>query len=340
MGLRECGWGVMLMLASVARLAAAEVVEVPEAVAAVLESRHPKNVEDLRVLETHVLRIVDQSIPATVGVEVGRSIGSGVIVSDEGLVLTAGHVIGEAGREATIILPDGRRLSGLTLGASFEIDAGMIKITDPPSDLPFVPIVDKQRPSISHWVVATGQPGGTFNDRSPPVRLGRVLAGKKGWVCTDCTLVGGDSGGPLFNMRGEVTAIHTSIGPSVVYNFHVPVAMIQEDWQRLLDGEVWGDDEEESGPGRPLLGIKGRVQNNQCLVTQVFPGMPAKGAGIRVGDIILSIDKDEVHSFAEVARIVFAKHPGQTIRLRVERDGKPLEVKVVLSVVQAPSSDE
>lgn len=328
------------MLASFAHLQAAEVVDIPEDVARVLKSRHPKNVDDLRLLEAHVLQIVEQAIPATVGVEVGRSVGSGVIVSAEGLVLTAGHVIGKAGREATIVLPDGRRLSGLTLGASFEIDAGMVKITKPPADLPFVPMVDKQRPEVSQWVVATGQPGGTFDDRSPPIRLGRVLAGEEGWICTDCTLVGGDSGGPLFNMRGEVTAIHTSIGPSVVHNFHVPLAMIQEDWQRLLEGEVWGNEEDDSYVGRPLLGISGREQNNHCLVTRVFLNMPAQVAGIQVGDYILSIGENEVHSFADVAQVISTKRPGQTIRLRLERNGNSFEVEVVLSAVLSPAPDD
>ena len=330
MRIRDFSLSLMLVLGLVAQLPAAGVVEVSEEVAAVLESRHPKNVAELKTLEKHVREIVDQSIPATVGIEVGRSIGSGVIVNAEGLVLTAGHVIGGAGREAVILLPDGRKLEGVTLGASFEIDAGMVQITDPPVDLPFVPIADQKRPAISQWVVATGQPGGTFNDRSPPVRLGRILAGEEGWVCTDCTLVGGDSGGPLFNMHGEVTAIHTSIGPSVVHNFHVPVAMIQEDWQRLLKGDVWGP-----GIGRPLLGIAGRAENNHCLVTRVFQGLPARDAGIQVGDYILSVDEEEVHSFAEVARIIAKKRAGQTIQLRLERDGNPFEVEVVLSAVEA-----
>ena len=334
MRIREFSWSVLWVVFSVARLSAAEAVVVSDEMAAILESRHPKNVAELRALEEHVRAVVDQSIPATVGIEVGQSIGSGVIVNAKGLVLTAGHVIGRSGREAEILLPDGRKLPGVTLGASFEIDAGMIQITDPPEDLPYVPIAGKLHPEVSEWVVATGQPGGTFNDRSPPVRLGRILAGEEGWVCTDCTLVGGDSGGPLFNMRGEVTAIHTSIGPSVVHNFHVPVSMIREDWQRLLDGEVWGP-----GVGRPLLGIAGREENNHCLVTQVFPGLPAKDAGIQVGDLILSVDEVEVHSFDEVADKIAKMQPGQTVRLRIERDGNPFELEVVLSAVQIPRSD-
>ena len=258
-----------------------------------------------------------------------------MIVSQEGLVLTAGHVIGDVGREAMIILPDGREIPGVTLGVSYEIDAGMVQLTNPPDDIPFVPIVDKQRPEISQWVIATGQPGGTFNDRSPPVRIGRILAGEEGWVCTDCTLVGGDSGGPLFNMRGEVTAIHTSIGPSVVHNFHVPVSMIQEDWQRFLDGEVWGRIEEE----RPMLGITGRAENNHCLVTQVLDGMPAQAAGIQVGDLILSVDEAEVHSFADVARIIYSKRPGQAVRLVLERDGNRFELEIVLAAGKVPSAE-
>jgi len=328
MGLRVYSLSVVLVLFSAAGAAAAGVVEVSKEVEAVLESRHPKNVAELRTLEAHVRRVVEQSIPATVGIEVENSVGSGVIVNAKGLVLTAGHVIGDAGRDAIILLPDGRRLPGRTLGVNKEIDAGMVRINHPPADLPFVPIVAKTRPEISRWVVATGQPGGTYDDRSPPVRLGRILAGREGWVRTDCTLVGGDSGGPLFNMRGEVTAIHTSIGPSVNHNFHVPVAMIQEDWQRLL------------GKRRSILGIAGREQNNRCLVTRVFSGRPAQVAGIQAGDYILDFDNNEVHSFLDVKRLIDKKQPGQRILLRLERDGNPYEVEVVLSSADAPLAED
>ena len=333
-------WFVLLLL-PFSSSAAAERVEIPSAVAQVLESRHPRSASDLRLLESHIRAIVEHITPATVGIEVGQSIGSGVIIDASGLVLTAAHVIGQSNLPSTVVLPDGRRLKGRTLGASFEVDAGMVQIIQPPDDLPFVPIAESSRPEIGAWVVATGHPGGFFEDRSPPVRLGRVLAGEEGWICTDCTLVGGDSGGPLFDMHGAVTAIHTSIGPSIVHNFHVPVSLFRQDWQRLLEGEVWGGDADgdEHPAGRPVLGISGRTVDNHCLVTQVFPRLPAARAGVLVGDRILSVDGQQVNSFDQVARRVRAKLPGETMTLTIDRNGASIVLEVALSAIRAPLPD-
>lgn len=320
---------------------AAEKVEIPPALAKVLADRYPRGVEDLRLLETHVRKITEQALPATVGVDVGRNVGSGVIVSTDGLVLTAAHVIAHSRRKASILLTDGRRLPALTLGANHDIDAGLVRITDPPDDLPFVPISEGDSPEIGQWVVATGQPGGIFEDRSPPVRLGRVLAGENDWLCTDCTLVGGDSGGPLLNMNGEVTAIHTSIGPAVIHNFHVPIEMVQKSWKRLLVGEVWGGAIELEGVmAKPYLGISVQTKGGRCVITKVSPGSPAQQSGIRTDDIVTSIDGDPVNSVDDMMRILAGVRPFQLIHIIIERQGRNLLVEVELSAVPAPPPDE
>jgi serine protease Do len=332
-------FAVTLAVFMVAAAHAAEPLDVSPRLAEAVDRRYPRGVDDLREIEAQIQRIAEQVVPATVGIEVGQAVGSGVIVDAEGLVLSVGHVIGRSGRRATVVLPDGRRLPARTLGANHAIDAGMARITDPPDDLPFVPLVTEGvRPNLGDWVVATGQPGGMLDDRTPPVRLGRVLFGGDDWISTDCTLVGGDSGGPLFNMRGEVIALHTSIGPAVVYNFHVPLAAVQLYWQRLLDGEVWGgsDKDPEFDTIRPLLGIAGRDEENRCVITQVFPGLPAESRGVRPGDILLAVDGQNVTSFAEVARIVLDKEPGDMVRLQLERAGRTLQRNVVLSNIDQP----
>jgi len=258
-----------------------------------------------------------------------------VIVSADGLVLTAGHVIGKADRRAKVLLPDGRRLTAVTLGANHGIDAGMLQIENPPADLPFLPIA-KALPKIGEWVITLGQPGGTLDDRAPPLRLGRVLGGDDDWVCTDCTLVGGDSGGPLINLRGEVLAVHSSIGPKIVHNFHVPVVEIRKDWERLLAGEVWGNALTEviSSELRPLIGVAGHTDKGQCLLTEVFRGLPAFEAGMRPGDVILAVDGEAISTFDEVSQKVLQKRPGQKMRLKIERDGETAIVEVVLAGIR------
>ncbi|TWU23611.1 S1C family serine protease [Bythopirellula polymerisocia] len=320
------------------QLRAAEPLAFSPEVAGVLNESYPRGVGDLREIEKQVQLVAAQAVPATVEVEVGRNIGSGVIVSKEGLVLTAAHVIGRAGRPATLVLADGRRLKGRTLGAHHLMDAGMVQITDPPEDLPFAPLAQDESMEVGQWVVATGQPGGILDDRSPPVRLGRVLATGGQWICTDCTLVGGDSGGPLFNMHGEVMAIHMSIGPEVVHNFHVPVTEIRPVWEKMLSGKVWGGDvaKQKTDSGRAVLGLAGRTVGDRCEVTQVFTGYPAQGAGILPGDQIVAVDGQAIDSIIELTKLVFSKSPGDTIRLEIFRNLRPLEIDVVLSAIRDP----
>src|SRR5688572_12439070 len=126
--------------------------------AAALSAQSPSAAQ-LRLIQTQLKRVIKQVMPATVGVEVRGAAGSGVIVNKEGLVLTAGHVVGQAGRRAWVELPDGRRLEGRTLGANHDIDAGMIKLNDPPLDLPFAPASDGPGLANGQWVVTIGQPG-------------------------------------------------------------------------------------------------------------------------------------------------------------------------------------
>ena len=306
-------------------------ITVPRDTRTTLEARFPRNADDLRRIEKQVKRVVDQALPATVAVFVGHSAGSGVVINAEGLVLTAAHVVGRAGRRVRIVLPDGRNLAARSLGANHDIDAGLIQINEPPEDLPHIPMAEKRRLIPGEWVVTTGQPGGLIDDRTPPIRLGRVLFSEDDIVCTDCTLVGGDSGGPLINMRGEVVGIHSSIGPDITHNFHVATTGFEGSWDRLLAGEVWGGhyDEVLAIEDRPLLGVRGRnTPDGQCLITSVLPGLPAEKAGIAAGDVILQVDGREIDSFRELSRIVFSKKPGTTVTLRVAREQDEFEATV------------
>jgi serine protease Do len=316
---------------------AAESLPISPEVGKVLAGRYPENREQLKLLQEQVELVAAQAVAATVEVEIGNSIGSGVIISPKGLVLTAAHVIGGKDRPVTVVLADGRRLKGHTLGAHHNIDAGMIQIDDVPPDLPFAPVVTRDEIQDGEWVVATGQPGGLLEDRSAPVRLGRVLAQGGEWICTDCTLVGGDSGGPLYNMRGEVLAVNMSIGPAAVHNFHVPVAKIRPFWDKMLEGKVWGQGyDQQSQDERVVLGIAGRQMGDRCVVTQVFPGYPAARAGIVVGDVIEAVDKETIESLSELNELILGKEPGDRIRVRVARGDHQVDLRVRLSLIDSP----
>ena len=319
-------------------LTAGETIQITPELADVLTQRYPRGPEDLRLLEQQVQKVATQAIAATVEVEVNQGIGSGVIVSREGLVLTAAHVIGKPNRPATLILADGHKLKGRTLGAHHTIDAAMVQIENPPQDLPFAPLVTDKAFEVGQWVVATGQPGGILDNRAPPVRLGRILTSGGKWICTDCALVGGDSGGPLFNLRGQVFAIHMSIGPQAVHNFHVPIEEVRPYWDKMLAGETWGHefDPAEDDADITVLGIASRVVANQCLITQVFPGFPAEQMGVKPGDIVISVDTQPVDSLADLAAAIAAKDAGEAVHLEVLRNRQSIALDIELVTLDEP----
>lgn len=322
---------------SAVSLETAPALEAPPDAAEALSARSPRDAKDLRLIQAQLQRVLARILPATVSVEIGRAAGSGVIVSRDGLVLTAAHVIGRPGRMAWVELPDGRRFRGRTLGANHEVDAGMIRLESPPADLPFAPISEGPPLADGEWVITTGQPGGIVSDRAPPVRLGRVLAVFDEMICTDCKLVGGDSGGPLFNMRGEVVGVHSSIGPLVTHNFHVPATAFRTSWDRLLAGEVWGGRFDDfADENRPYMGVAGRTENGRCVITQVYPGMPAESVGVEIGDVVTAVNGRSIASFEELSNIVAFKLPGQRIRLTVQRGDETMEMSVELVAVEPP----
>src|SRR5262249_12626858 len=146
---------------------------------------------------------------------------------------------GTAGRPVTIIMPDGKRLKGETLGANRGIDSGMVKITDK-GEWPYLEMGKSESLKRGQWCIAVGHPGGFRPGRPPVVRVGRVQDATKSLIRPDCTLVGGDSGGPLFDLDGRVIGIHSRISGSIAANIHVPVDTYRETFERLVKAEVWG----------------------------------------------------------------------------------------------------
>lgn len=210
----------------------------------------------------------------------------------------------------------------------------MMRITDR-GPWPSVAIAPAGSNATGDWVVGLGQPNGFFSDRAPPVRLGRILHADDATLCTDVTLVGGDSGGPLFNLRGQVVGIHSRIGRRITSNYHVPIGQFHLGWTRLLAGQIWGGelDSDEPVEHRPLLGVAGDPREGPCRLTQVFPGMPADQAGLREGDIVLRFGEQQVESFAQLARLVMAAEPGARVEVEVERDGGRVKATVRLGQI-------
>ena len=294
-----------------------------------------KGVAELKAREAKVKKVVADTMPSVVAI-VGKerpATGSGVVISEDGLIMTAGHVTDAAGQELTIIFPDGRTVSGKSLGANRTRDAGLAQITDE-GKWPHASIGDSESVKLGDWVVAMGHPGGYDLNRTPPVRLGRVVnLGQMGMIGTDSTLVGGDSGGPLFNLDGKVVGIHSSIGGSLAENRHVPSEVFKKGWDRMVDGDVWGNLAMMAGgvdPNRPMLGIQMSEDGGKVSVASVLPNSPASKAGVRAGDVVLKIDSTSPESMADVADYVSSQKAGEEVKVRVSRGGEEKEFGVKL----------
>ena len=293
------------------------------------------SIEELKERERKVKKVVSELMPTVVAV-VGNdqpATGSGVIINEDGLIMTAAHVTEAAGKKLTIIFPDGRSVKGESLGANRTRDAGLARITED-GKWPFAKIGDSKKAKLGEWLIAMGHPGGYDLNRSPPIRLGRLISsGSMGMLRTDCTLVGGDSGGPLFNLEGEVIGIHSSIGGSLAENRHVPSSVFKAGWDRMLAGEIWGSLGMMAAgvnPDRPMLGVRMNDSNGQVTVDKVFPNSPAKRAGIEDGDVILKIDGIAAEQMSDVVDQVSSSSAGDVLEVQIMRNNKEQSFKVKL----------
>lgn len=298
-------------------------------VPAAFSKRVPETIEDLKEIEAHVKALTKKVMPATVGIRIGAASGSGVIIDAEGHVLTAGHVSGEPNKDCTLILPDGRKLKGKTLGANRGIDSGMILITDK-GPFPHVDMAKSSTLKRGDWCLAVGHPGGFQTGRTPVVRLGRILENNPKYVRTDCTLVGGDSGGPLFDMNGKVIAIHSRIGDKITANIHVPVDTYHETFDRLAAAEIWGPNL-FGGQSDAYLGVQIDPESKAaCKVQVVAPESPAAKSGLKVDDLIVKIEGQQVASPDDFLKLLRRHRPGNTVNIDVRRGDEMLQVRVVL----------
>jgi serine protease Do len=322
--------GLLLLLSGASTAAAPGVAAKAPAV---LGKPAPAGVADLRALQEHVKKVLDKVVPATVGLQVGGAAGSGVIIDADGHVLTAGHVSGKPDQKCTIILPDGKRVKGKSLGRNNGIDSGLIKITEK-GKWRHVEMGDSSKLKAGQWCLAVGHPGGFKPGRSPVVRLGRVLVAGDALLQTDCTLVGGDSGGPLFDMEGKVIGIHSRIGPAITANIHVPVNTYRETWDRLVKGESWGSLFGGGGRRRPTnsayLGIGFSLETDDLEITDVYERTPAQKAGFKVGDVITAIDGKKMSKRTDLADYLKKKKPDDEVTIEVRRDDAPVSIKVKL----------
>lgn len=295
----------------------------------------PDTVEELKALQTRIKEVAKKATPATVGILIGQGAGSGVIVRDDGLILTAAHVVGAPRSELVVVLSDGTFVKGVSLGINDRADSGMVKITDKPpkkatwpgakdGKWPFMEMGKSADLKVGQWVVAMGHPGGPKQDREPPVRVGRFVSSGT-FLQSNCTIVGGDSGGPLYDLDGKVVGIHSRIMFTIDANYQVPIDKFQKDWARLIRGDSIG----RKSDAALNLEFDDKV-NDSVKIDRVTEGGAADTAGLEPGDTIKKFAGTAVKSPTDIREMLSAYSPGDKVKVEVDRDGEKMTFELKL----------
>ncbi|MFO0976558.1 MAG: trypsin-like peptidase domain-containing protein [Planctomycetaceae bacterium] len=290
--------------------------------------------EALKERQTQLMKAVEKVRGAVVGVSDGMGFGSGVVVTGDGIVLTASHVVDQQrrfgnrrrgnDRPITITFPDGSEYRAVLLGKNADADAAVIRITESWRNGPEFPHAEMGRTSettVGQWCFAMGHPGGYRQERQAPLRFGRVLSVGSRTVVSDCAILLGDSGGPLFDMEGRVIGIHSMITSLIIENRHVAIDCYHNDWDRLIAGDRWGklrandSDLIESG----FFGVHLKWRDFVPEVDKVFPGTPAEKAGIQVGDVLMKIEGMPIADRLDLGTTLDLLEEDQTVKVTLRR---------------------
>ena len=298
----------------------------------VFEKETPESPEDLLGIQQQVSSVLEKAKQATVCI-VGNGSGSGVIVSEDGLVLTAGHVSGDPGTRLHVVMPDGTKLEAESLGRSAAADSGLVRITEKKKN-PFVDIAPPATVFRGDWIFAIGHPGGFDKERGIVLRVGRVIHRSTNTIQTDCKLIGGDSGGPLFDMQGRIVGIHSRVSKKNEQNYHVTVRAFKRDWYRMLAGEVVTIDDSYAKVERKggFLGVKRISHSKGVQITGVVQNSPAAQSKLRAGDVISHINGKKIESLNSFRTLINEHGPGEKVFLDIIKrwEGGTKKVEVTL----------
>lgn len=276
----------------------------------------------------------------------GNSQGSGFFVSDDGYLVTNNHVV-EGGNSFTVVLNDGKEYDARMIGTDERTDLAVLKV-DTDETFTYVDFGDT-RPRIGDWVVAVGNPfglGGTVTAGIVSAH-GREIGATRydDFIQIDAAVNKGNSGGPAFNLKGEVVGVNTAIfspsGGNVGIAFAIPAALADEIVTDLIeDGEVT----------RGWLGVQIQPMNKDIaeslgldfetgtIVTSTQEDSPAARAGLKSGDIITAVDGKQIKGPKALARVIAGYEPNAEVALQIWRDGTSQDVVVKLGELETVAS--
>lgn len=270
-----------------------------------------------------------------------RGVGSGFILSADGLIMTNAHVV-EGADEVIVTLTDKREFKAKLIGADKRSDVALVKIDA--TGLPAVKVGDVSRLKVGEWVMAIGSPFGLENT----VTAGIVSAKQRDtgdylpFIQTDVAINPGNSGGPLINMRGEVVGINSQIysrsGGSMGISFAIPMdeaVRVSEQLRvsgRVSRGRIGVQIDQVTKEVAEAIGL-GKAQG--ALVRAVEPGAPADKAGVEAGDIIVKFEGKAVEKSSDLPRMVGSTKPGTRSTLTVFRRGSYKDLMVTIAEIEA-----
>jgi len=291
-------------------------------------SKSVVNIASVRMVQDQLFRVFPM-----------EGVGSGVIINDDGYVLTNYHVIDDAER-LRVTLSDGRVFNGKVVGVDPPTDLAVIKI-ETKEEIPVVKLGDSGKLKVGQIVLAVGNPfgltGGPTVTSGIVSSLNRSIQTENGMlelIQTDAAINPGNSGGPLVNTAGELVAINTANMPYAQgIGFAVPVNTAKEILNELI---------EKGRVRRPWIGITSmritrslaryyRLPANEgVLVVHIEPFSPADNADIRKGDIIEEIDQTKVEEPSQISAHIHKKHVGDGIVMTINRNGRQIQVSLQL----------
>ena len=271
------------------------------------------------------------------------SLGSGFVVDEAGYIATNNHVIQDAD-EITVIFHDGSRLKAEVVGRDAKTDLAVLKVS-PPSKLSPIKFGNSDKSRVGDWVIAIGNPfglGGTVTAGIVSARGRDINSGPyDDFIQTDASINRGNSGGPLFDLQGEVIGINTAIfsptGGSVGIGFSIPAATAEPVIRQLIKGgqvkrgwfgvHIQGVTDEIA----ETLGLK---QVTGALVASVIKGGPAEKAKIQPGDVVLKFDGRDVSEMRRLPRIVADTEVGKKVPVVVWREGKEVRLDAIVGQLE------
>lgn len=262
--------------------------------------------------------------------------GSGVVISKDGYILTNRHVIDQA-ESVTVTFTNDDEYTARVIGADARDDLALIKI-DPKQPLTVAPLGDSETVRPGDWVMAMGNPLGFEYSVTVGVVSGKGRSLPQNnfgdFIQTDAAIYPGNSGGPLFDLAGDVVGINTAVIPDTNLGFAVPINSAKEILPQLLEkgkvvrGYLGVSINDAADLTPPPKGV-----DTGAAIMEVHTGTPAEQAGLKVGDVVVTFDGKPVATAAGLTDLVTRTSPGARIAVGLVRDGKSIDVDIVVGAL-------